>query len=241
MTLLAALFASQSRSGWVAAVVAIIVVLAVLSRLARLLFSLIMLLSTLFGLAGALTLNFITITNASDSQNLYQTMLQRLVDATDIFRIENLAQIELTDANFATLERLAHWQAAWGMWRDNFWVGVGFGNYELVYPVYAIGSWHEPLGHAHNYLFNLGAETGFIGLLCYIIFWFLTFGLIGQTIRRTTGFAQAVAVGCLGIMVHLHVHNLFDNLYVQGMYLHIAILLAFISILWRQEVGAKSI
>jgi putative inorganic carbon (HCO3(-)) transporter len=37
-----------------------------------------------------------------------------------------------------------------------------------------------------------------------------------------------VAVGILGILTHLAVHNFFDNLYVHGMYLHIAILLGLI-------------
>ena len=38
------------------------------------------------------------------------------------------------------------------------------------------------------------------------------------------GFNQAVAIGAIGIMVHLHIHNFVDNLYVQGMYLHLAII-----------------
>jgi hypothetical protein len=37
-----------------------------------------------------------------------------------------------------------------------------------------------------------------------------------------------VAVGILGILTHLVVHNFFDNLYVHGMYVHIAILLGLI-------------
>jgi len=238
--LLAALFATQSRSGWIAAVVAVGLVLVIMSRLARLLAALSALLATMLGLAGALTLNLLQMTDSADSPNLYQIMLQRLVEATAIFRIDNLGAVELTDANFATLERLAHWQAAWDMWRDNFWVGVGFGNYELVYPMYAVGQWLDPLGHAHNYLFNLGAETGFIGLCSYVIFWLLTFALLWQTIRHSEGFYHAVAVGGLGIMVHLHLHNLFDNLYVQGMYLHIVIILAFVSIIGGREAEAKT-
>jgi hypothetical protein len=51
-------------------------------------------------------------------------------------------------------------------------------------------------------------------------------------VRRSSGFNLAVAAGGIGIMTHLHIHNLVDNLYVQGMYLHIAIILAIISIIY---------
>jgi hypothetical protein len=40
-----------------------------------------------------------------------------------------------------------------------------------------------------------------------------------------------VGVGTLGVLVHLHVHNFFDNLYVHGMYLHVALMLAIAAIL----------
>ncbi|HEX9923467.1 MAG TPA: O-antigen ligase family protein, partial [Anaerolineae bacterium] len=121
------------------------------------------------------------------------------------------------------------------MWRDNPWFGVGFGNYAVVYPAYAVGRWLDPLGHAHNYLLNIGAETGLLGITAYLIFWIFTFVVLFLGVRRNRGFYRAVAAGGLGIMVHLHVHNLFDNLYVQGMYLHVAIMLALVSIIFNQH------
>ncbi len=222
-----ALFATQSRSGWIAAFVAMLVVLIILSRSAKIIFGTTGLFAMMAVLAGSFNFD---VTFINSGSGIYQIILQRLVEAMSIFSIDDLARIELTDANFATLERLAHWQAAWTMWRDNFWLGVGFGNYEAVYPVYAIGLWQNPLGHAHNYLFNLGAEIGFIGLVSYVICWALIFAITWQTIKHSHGFERAVAVGGLGILVHLHIHNLFDNLYVQGMYLHVAIILALISV-----------
>ncbi|MDM8529371.1 O-antigen ligase family protein, partial [Anaerolineales bacterium HSG24] len=213
--LLLALFATQSRSGWLAAIGALGMVLFLTSRVTRLLFLLFgVMLVTLTGLFS------LTLTNTApnlEEQSLYQIVLGRFVSATEIFQIEDVAAIELTGQNFATLERLAHWQAAWHMWRDNFWLGVGFGNYEVVYPAYAIGRWEDALGHAHNYLFNMGAETGFVGIVCYLIFWILTFRVIWQIGINSHGFERAVVIGCAGILVHLHLHNLFDNLYVQGM------------------------
>ena len=51
----------------------------------------------------------------------------------------------------------------------------------------------------------------------------------------SSGFNQAVAIGAIGIMVHLHIHNFVDNLYVQGMYLHLAIILGLSAIIYEQQ------
>ncbi|MBI1879941.1 MAG: O-antigen ligase family protein [Chloroflexi bacterium] len=158
---------------------------------------------------------------------------QRLVDAVSIAPISDISTIEVNDANFATIERLAHWQAAREMWRDHLWLGVGFGNYPVVYPIYAVGRWLDPLGHAHNYLLNIGAEAGLIGVTAYLIFWILTFRVSWFALQAGDSFNRAVGAGGLGILVHLHIHNFFDNLFVQGMYLHVAIILALISIIYQ--------
>ena len=62
---------------------------------------------------------------------------------------------EITDANFAVLERMAHWQSALTMWNEHPWLGVGIGNYEPLYAQYALPLWPLPLGHAHNYYLNV--------------------------------------------------------------------------------------
>ena len=74
----------------------------------------------------------------------------------------------VTNANYAVIERMAHWQAALSMWRHNFWLGVGFGCYEPAYADYQLISWPLALGHAHNYYLNLLAETGVVGLTAYL-------------------------------------------------------------------------
>jgi len=225
--MLVALFATQSRSAWLGFVAAATVVFAIYNRRTMAILTSIILLATVVALVGALNLG---LTHVSTS---YGVVIQRLAEAGSIFTINDITSIEVTDANFATVERLAHWQAAQEMWRDNPWLGVGFGNYAVVYPVYAVGRWLDPLGHAHNYLLNIGAEAGLVGITIYLIFWILTFGVLWQTVRRSYGFQRAVSVGAVGIMVHLQVHNFFDNLYVQGMYLYIAIVLAVASVIYQ--------
>ncbi|HXV43346.1 MAG TPA: O-antigen ligase family protein [Anaerolineae bacterium] len=219
--LLAALFATQSRGAWVGFALAAVVTLGVRSKKAAMILITLALIGALIGLAGSFDWG---IANTS-------VITQRLVDAVSIASISDISAIEVNDANFATIERLAHWQAAREMWRDHLWLGAGFGNYAVVYPVYAVGRWLDPLGHAHNYLLNIGAEAGLIGITAYLIFWILTFRVSWLALQRSQGFNRAVVAGGLGILVHLHIHNLFDNLYVQGMYLHVAIVLALISLI----------
>lgn len=231
--LLAALFASQSRSGWLGFAAAALVTLLVHSRKMALLLVSLALVAALAGLAGAFQ-SSLPLPGAGPLGQAYTSVVERLGAAVSIAAIRDIAAVEVTDANFATIERLAHWQAAREMWRDFPWLGVGFGNYEVIYPVYAVGRWFDPLGHAHNYLLNIGAETGLVGITAYLIFWILVFLVTYLAVRRSAGLPQAIAAGGLGILAHLHIHNLFDNLYVQGMYLHVAIILALISIVWCQ-------
>ncbi|MCL4296383.1 MAG: O-antigen ligase family protein [Anaerolineae bacterium] len=220
--LLAALFATQSRGAWLGFAVAALVTLGVRSKQAAMIVGGLVLVFALVALAGSFDWGLVS-TNA---------VTQRLVDALGIATISDISAVEVTDANFATIERLAHWQAARDMWRDHLWLGTGFGNYAVVYPVYAPGRWLDPLGHAHNYLLNIGAEAGLVGIIAYLIFWILTFRVSLLALQRSAGFNRAVAAGGLGILVHLHIHNFFDNLYVQGMYLHLAVVLALISIIY---------
>jgi putative inorganic carbon (HCO3(-)) transporter len=224
--MLAALFASQSRGAWIGFLGAAIVTILLKGgkwaiALATGLISLAILISM-----GALAL-------------LPATISRRFLDILPFINVPDIARVPLTDANFAILERLAHWQAALGMWQDHLWLGVGFGNYEVVYPAYAIGRWLDPLGHAHNYLLNVGAELGFIGLLGYLIFWawVIAFALRALVKTETSSLNRAILAGCLGIITHLHIHNLLDNLYVQGMYLHIAVILSLITLMVIEREG----
>jgi hypothetical protein len=59
----------------------------------------------------------------------------------------------------------------------------------------------------------------------YLLVW--VSALLGayQATRRASGWYWGIALGVLGVLVHLSVHNFFDNLYVHDMYLQVAILL----------------
>jgi O-antigen ligase len=153
------------------------------------------------------------------------SVVQRFSDFVPYLGVVDVRGVEVTDANFAVLERMAHWQSALSMWTENPWLGVGIGNYEPVYPSYALPLWPLPLGHAHNYYLNIAAETGLLGLAAYLFLWGTALLGAWRGVRRASGWYLGVALGVLGVLVHLSVHNFFDNLFVHSMYLQVAILL----------------
>jgi len=156
----------------------------------------------------------------------------RVESITDFFGGFDVESIEVTDDNFATVERVAHWVAAWRMWADHPWLGVGIGNYAEAYPRYRLTRWEDPLGHAHNFYFNIGAETGLIGLLAYFSFLIVAAGHAARVARRVPdGLPRGVATGVLVVLLATAVHNLFDNLYVHGMAVHLGLLLGSVTAL----------
>ena len=216
----AALLASWSRGGWLGMGAAILVMVVALPRRSWLGFGLVALL-----VVSVLGLQVLGLLPGSVST--------RLTDFTEYARFEDVRGVGINDANFAVVERLAHWQAALNMWHSNFATGVGFGDFEPAYPVYRLINWPIALGHAHNYYLNVAAETGIVGLLAYVVLWVAVFW---QTWRLTRYSCQPVwrrglAIGLLGAWTHLSVHHLFDNLYVNNVHLFLGVMLGIVAVL----------
>ncbi len=173
---------------------------------------------------------------AGGAARIPPSIVERFSDLVPFAGVTDVRGVEVTDANFAVVERMAHWQAALAMWTDHPWLGVGIGNYEVAYGEYALPLWSDPLGHAHNYYLNIAAESGVLGLAAYLLLWGTALAVAWRATASSAGWAWGIALGILGALVHLAVHNLFDNLFVHGMYLHIAILLGILSSL-RKGTG----
>ena len=146
-------------------------------------------------------------------------------------QISDVRGIHVTDENFAVVERLAHWEAAFGMLKDHPLLGVGVGNYVPVYPAYALPGWEDPLGHAHNYYLHIAAEAGLLGLGAYVLFLLASYWHGWRAVAALSGPWQAMALGILGVLAAFGVHSLFDNLLVHGMNMHLAILLGLVQVL----------
>jgi len=161
----------------------------------------------------------------------------RLGDLSEFTTVADVRGANINDANFAIIERLAHWQAADAMAREHLWIGVGLGNYGPVYARYALLNWPNALGHAHMIYLNVLAETGVVGLLAYLLFWVSVIAATLRAIARRTGPARGLALGLLGAWTHLSVHHLVDNLYANNIHFTLAALLALL--VWLNSKGSS--
>jgi O-antigen ligase len=138
-----------------------------------------------------------------------------------------LNTVKVTDANFAAVERMAHWWAGLRMWEAYPWTGVGLGNYAEAYAAYKVAGWDDPLGHAHNFYINIGAEAGTIGLAAYLVFLVCATTLsVRRALQADNPWDRALAVAVIGVLAARLVQDGLDNLWVHGMGVQIALLLA---------------
>ncbi len=166
---------------------------------------------------------------------LPRSIVARISSSTEeFFAFEDVRGVDITSENYAVVERLSHWQAALNMARDYPWLGVGMGNYELLYYRYRLINWDEPLGHAHNYYLNMLAEGGIIGLLVYGKVWLAIIYLTWQARKHPDSLSRMVTIGLLGTWTYLSIHSIFDNLYVNNIFLHIGLMLGILGILYHQ-------
>jgi len=225
LLLAAALFLSFSRGAWLGAAAAIGAMIVFAPK--RLWIGVALAVIVLIGLISL-----------SGAGLLPSAINERLADAGTLLDIRDVRGVPINDANYALIERQAHWQAALNMLTDRPWTGVGFSNYQPVYEQYRLLNWPMALGHAHNIYLNVAAETGVIGLGLYLLLWISILGLTFFTIRRAHGVEHAIAIGLLGMWVYLGTHMLVDNLYVNNTHLLIAVLLGLLSVVYQHTQPA---
>jgi putative inorganic carbon (HCO3(-)) transporter len=184
--------------------------------------------------AGAMALVLALVAVLWVSGRLPASVVSRIESATDeLVAFSDARGVDITPENYANVERLAHWQAAYNMAVANPWLGVGFGNYEIAYRSYNLLNWNLALGHAHNYYLNVFAEAGMIGLAAYAAMWLIVMVLTWRARRHPDPLARLIVVGLFGTWVYLAVHSLTDNLYVNNLFLHLGVLLGVLAVLGR--------
>ncbi len=227
--LLIAIGMSWSRGAWVGLGAALLIMAFFIPRQARL--GLLLFLS-IGGLALLIWFSGL----------LPQSIVQRLETSTaEFFAFEDVRGVDITPDNFAIAERLAHWQAAINMITVHPFLGVGFGNYATVYPNYQLINWNEPLGHAHNYYLNIFAEAGIIGLLGYGKVWITIFYQSWKATSHPDTLSRLVIIGLIGAWVYISVHSFFDNLYVNNLFLQIAVMFSLMALLLREAKSSVRI
>src|SRR6185312_12348676 len=80
---------------------------------------------------------------------------------------------QVTVGNWSVQERIAHWKAGLHMLREQPWIGVGAGNFNGSYREYTeVWRFRIPRGHAHNNEIQMGAQSGYTGLIAYLVLLF---------------------------------------------------------------------
>jgi putative inorganic carbon (hco3(-)) transporter len=216
----AAFAASMSRGAWLGFALAVAVMAALASRRAFLAM-----------LGAALAGAFVFTLGALEL--LPAQIAQRLTQIVAYFGVFDVRTVELTPANWAIVERMAVWQAAWGMFEAYPFLGVGPGNYSAAYQQFAMPGWPHAMGHAHNLYLNFLAETGAIGLFAFLVFWLSAIVLVWRSHRalsaarkRSEWWQRGLALGMIGVMAQFSLHSFFDNLLVHGLNVQLALLLA---------------
>ncbi len=149
---------------------------------------------------------------------------------TEYVGVRDVRGMAISDENFAIIERMAHWQAAYYMANAHPIIGVGLGNYETVYPAYSVPSWPRALGHAHNDYLNMLAETGIIGLSGYLFGWLVIGVWTLRALRVADPVLSGLTLGLLGSWTHLAIHSFVDKLYVNNLFLHIGVMLGLLAV-----------
>jgi putative inorganic carbon (HCO3(-)) transporter len=225
LVLAAGVLASFSRGAWLGMTLAGVVMLAVASPRSRRLLvpaAAAVLFLALLGSAGLLP----------------SAVAERLGVVAEYFGPFDVRRVDVTPENWSVVERMAHWQAAWYMFLEHPWLGIGPGNYAALYDQYSLPGWVEPLGHAHNYYLNLAAETGLLGLSGFVLTLILAFRAAIRGLRAPEGFWRAVALGVLGSLVAIALHSAFDNLFVHGVSVQIGALFGLAAIA-AERAGAR--
>lgn len=166
-----------------------------------------------------------------------ESVSQRLQPALAYFRWFDPADVVPNAANWSIVERMAHWDAARRMFLDSPILGVGPGSYVIEYKHYAILPWWtDPLGHAHNMYLHMLAEVGMIGLFVYVamvVSW-ISFSVVLVRSDATDRWLYLKA-GILATVVAVSVHSVFDNLYVQGLNIQLAVWLGVAATLYSAK------
>jgi O-antigen ligase len=134
--------------------------------------------------------------------------------------------------------RLEIWRAAWAMWQDHFWWGVGPGHFDWRFPRYR-PSHHliqARVGYAHNDYLNLLCDWGLVGgVLAGTVFVVFSLGAVKawRGLRRLTegrsNRRAAVLGGACGVAALL-MHGLTDfNLHIPANAILAAALVALVA------------
>ncbi len=132
-----------------------------------------------------------------------------LADHTLFMRMDSL----LKGGDTSTQLRIALWESTLAMIMDHPLLGIGWGAYYFVYPLYDfyMQGHFIKIVHAHNMYLNIAAEIGLIGFGAYMYCFFSTLWRALRNFRYVEeDFLRGILLGCGLALVSLAVNGLTD-------------------------------
>ena len=113
----------------------------------------------------------------------------------------------MRNAEISESGRVSMSRGAYHIFRDHPWTGTGVGTIISVYPAYETAYDSSIVDHVHNDHFELLAETGSIGAICWLTFigLLLACGLKNLWAQRDAGVRAlqlGALIGCVGLLIH---------------------------------------
>jgi O-antigen ligase len=67
--------------------------------------------------------------------------------------------------------RINIWHTSWNIFKENWLVGVGHGNFDFYFDKFRVPGFYDAQGHAHNDYLNVAVLNGVIGLVTWVAMW----------------------------------------------------------------------
>ena len=142
----------------------------------------------ILGLATGILILFLSFTN--------QSIVNRFLSSFDFNEGSNI-------------ERIKNWNQGYEMFADNFFTGVGIGNYSIY--LYPTVEYRTPI-YAHNLYLDIGAEMGIFALLVWLLLIGITIWQLFKTGKRSKDvFSRALSFGLIGSLIWFSAHSFFDT------------------------------
>lgn len=123
-------------------------------------------------------------------------------------RVSSLFDREKADFNFS---RLQVWSDALRMSAENPFLGVGQGNFAMLFPSFHMAP--RDIAHAHNQFLQTLGENGLLGLICFLCVLVSLFGLMRRRARNPDGddLGFALQAGSTGALFAAGIYCIFET------------------------------
>lgn len=121
-----------------------------------------------------------------------------LVATGSLMRLQSLPTAELATEEYSLMTRVEAWRIMLEIIKINPILGLGPANYYWYTPLFPILGYSVKFNSHNNYV-DILAQTGLLGMICFLWFIFAT-GRLGWRLRKRVpdGFAKAYVYGALG-------------------------------------------